>query len=471
MKRLQKRVLIGLLLSITTLIGGINLPVLANSADENGGNLITDGGFDATSDITNGNWWENAPETGSWQYSGDNAVVIETDGNTSNNYATIVADTGLGQNTKVELNTTYVLTAKVKGGAATLSINNGSAQWCAGNNNRLQYTEITASEDWQTVTLEYNNESYAKLFVYLWVTDGNTVYIDDVSLTAVITIDADKTAQWVANSEDSTSYDLRIHGWETWENAAYIGFDLGEKLNDYVIQKAELVITTTGVKNDDNHSNYPKAWLYGATYSAFDNKGQYQGTDNAPAYNTDAILEFDSPTEKGASRYDVTEYIKSQIETGNAAFRIDVKSQKSNNQWTIGSCNNGGQRPQLVITVSKKPVINAFLNSAEIPDITIPEKVTEINNGEANGTANWSDVVGNKTLNTVLIKIKNPTENAVPSVKRGEQEYKPTKTDIANENSDGSVYFIYQFAGIDVSDAEVLYPGADAVTLKSDSAQ
>lgn len=166
------------------------------------------------------------------------------------------------------------------------------------------------------------------------------------------TIDADKTAQWTAQ-EAHLNYDLRIHGWETWENAAYIGFDLGEKLNDYDIQKAELVITTTGVnndeKNEENHSKYPKAWLYGATYSAFENAGQYQGTDNAPEYNKDAIIEFYSPTSTGASRYDVTEYIKSQIETGNAAFRIDVKSQNSNNRWTIGSRNNGGPCPQLVI--------------------------------------------------------------------------------------------------------------------------
>ena len=170
MKRLQKQGFIGLLLSITMLFSGINIPVLADNAEENNSNLIADGSFDTATDIPNGNWWGTSPDTGVWQYSGDNAVSIETDENTSNKYAKIVASTGFGQNANVETNSEYVLTARIKGGAAGLNINDGSAQWCGKNGaSALAHSDVAASEDWQTVTLEYNNESYAKLFVYLWL--------------------------------------------------------------------------------------------------------------------------------------------------------------------------------------------------------------------------------------------------------------------------------------------------------------
>ena len=67
MKRLQKQGFIGLLLSITMLFSGINIPVLADNAEENNSNLIADGSFDTTTDIPNGNWWGTSPDTGVWQ--------------------------------------------------------------------------------------------------------------------------------------------------------------------------------------------------------------------------------------------------------------------------------------------------------------------------------------------------------------------------------------------------------------------
>jgi hypothetical protein len=207
MKILQKQGFIGLLLSITMLFSGINIPVLADNAEEISNHLITDGSFDTTTEIANGNWWGTPPDIGVWQYSGDNAVTVETDEKTSNKYVKMIAKTGLGQNVNIEANSDYVLTAKIKGSAATLNINNGTVAWPAKNgSSSLAYSDVAASEDWQTVTVEYSNESYEKLFVYLWVENG-TIEIDDVMLTKKgeipsnpneIRVTANKTAQWTS---------------------------------------------------------------------------------------------------------------------------------------------------------------------------------------------------------------------------------------------------------------------------------
>ena len=49
--------------------------------------------------------------------------------------------------------------------------------------------------------------------------------------TSNTAITAVKTAQWRATESDSTTYDLRIHGWSGWETAAYMGFELPENFN------------------------------------------------------------------------------------------------------------------------------------------------------------------------------------------------------------------------------------------------
>lgn len=153
-----------------------------NSADENI-NLITDGGFENTTEIANGNWWAVAPETGVWQYSGDNVIEIEADADNSNKYAKIIGGTGLGQNVSADINKTYTLTAKIKGGAAELNINDGTASWPGkGGSGALASTTVSANDDWTEYSVSYSNTSYSELFVYLWVAGGSTVYIDDVEL-------------------------------------------------------------------------------------------------------------------------------------------------------------------------------------------------------------------------------------------------------------------------------------------------
>ena len=87
--------------------------------------------------------------------------------------------------------------------------------------------------------------------------------------TSNTAITAVKTAQWRATESDSTTYDLRIHGWSGWETAAYMGFELPENFNAENVGKAELVLDTTSVANSGT------AYLYEADYSAFENGMQY----------------------------------------------------------------------------------------------------------------------------------------------------------------------------------------------------
>ncbi len=172
--------------------------------------------------------------------------------------------------------------------------------------------------------------------------------------TSGATITADKTAQWSAQESAPSSYDpydLRIHGWSGWETAAYMGFTLPSGFSASDITSAELVLTTVSAKNSGT------AYIYGADYSGFENGTQYGGTSDSiksigdgPKYNTTELASFASPTDTGEFTIDVTDYIGSLGDSaGNVAFRIDVKSQNTNNQWVIGSCTNGYTVPQLVL--------------------------------------------------------------------------------------------------------------------------
>ena len=61
--------------------------------------------------------------------------------------------------------------------------------------------------------------------------------------TSNTAITAVKTAQWRATESDSTTYDLRIHGWSGWETAAYMGFELTGKFT--IVEKCRQGRTCT----------------------------------------------------------------------------------------------------------------------------------------------------------------------------------------------------------------------------------
>lgn len=170
-----------------------------------------------------------------------------------------------------------------------------------------------------------------------------------------LVVTADKTAQWT-RQESKANYDLKIHGWEKWECAAYMGFALPDDLNKSEIKNATLVLDTKSYKYGG------ETYLYASEYGSFENNMQYEG-DNVPAYTDTEIVTFTSPTAVGDFEINITDYIKS-ISTSTAAFRIDVKSQNSNNMWVIGSCNNGGIAPKLVLDMGGE------VNTSPLPTTT-----------------------------------------------------------------------------------------------------
>lgn len=163
---------------------------------------------------------------------------------------------------------------------------------------------------------------------------------DDTPANAYVT--ADKTAQWT-NQESAAGYDLRIHGWEGWETAAYIGFTLPEDFTPSALKNVTLRLDTLGA------SASGEAYIYAADYNAFENGTQYEGA-SAPSYTGTEISNFTSPAAAGEFDIDLTNYIASLPSgTSTAAFRIDVKSQNTNNNWVIGSSSNAGTAPKLIL--------------------------------------------------------------------------------------------------------------------------
>ncbi len=165
-----------------------------------------------------------------------------------------------------------------------------------------------------------------------------------VRAETVTAVPADKTAEWTYQ-EKAAGYNLRVHGWADWENAAYMGFTLPDGFDPDKITKAELIVNTTDAKNSGT------AYIYAADYGAFENGTQYEGTSAAPAYTAAEFKSFVSPVSTGDFAIDVTDYITSlSAQSKNAAFRIDVKSQNTNNAWSIAPCGANGA-PRLELTI------------------------------------------------------------------------------------------------------------------------
>lgn len=184
-----------------------------------------------------------------------------------------------------------------------------------------------------------------------------SLYIGTVTTaqaSSSVTVTANKTAQWTAQ-ERSESYDLRVHGWSEWENAAYIGFTLPNDFSAEGLEKAEIAVNTTaanvGSSNSKNLANGKGLYIYSAVYSDFANGGQYEGDSEAPEYDETPIVTISDLTTvitgTGTTYLDVTDYIKNA--SGNIAFRIDVGEQNNNIGWAFDSLNNGGVAPKLVL--------------------------------------------------------------------------------------------------------------------------
>lgn len=175
-------------------------------------------------------------------------------------------------------------------------------------------------------------------------------------------IAADKTAQWT-RQEKANGYNLRIHGWEEWENAAYIGFNLPDGFNVDGLEKAELTLYTEYIKNTGD------AYLYSAEYTDFEDGYQYEG-ECEPKYCREELLNFKIPTQSGIFKLDITDTIRHLKADTNIAFRIDVKSQNSDNDWCIVPTKKG-MSPKIELTydnsnVKKTNVTINICNNGEI---------------------------------------------------------------------------------------------------------
>ncbi|MDR1062007.1 MAG: discoidin domain-containing protein, partial [Clostridiales bacterium] len=161
-----------------------------------------------------------------------------------------------------------------------------------------------------------------------------------------VSIAADKTAQWTYQ-ERSDAYDLRIHGWTAWETAAYIGFTLPAGFDPASVISATLQLYTY------QRTASGTAYLYAATYGAFANGSQYEGSSEVPAYDAAQFAQFTMPSASSTSSHDVTAYIKALAAgSENAAVRIDAKSANLNHNWRIGSCTNSYATPILLLELA-----------------------------------------------------------------------------------------------------------------------
>lgn len=169
-------------------------------------------------------------------------------------------------------------------------------------------------------------------------------------------ITADKTAQWTAQ-EKASGYDLRIHGYKAWETAGYIGFSLPENFTSENLVSAKLELYTVSYNKSGN------AYLYSADYGAFESGAQYEGSAEQPEYAGTELLAFTSPSTDGIFDIDISDYMRTVTDnTAGIAFRIDVKSQNTNNKWVIGSCNNGSPAPKLILDYDDPSVVKSEIS-------------------------------------------------------------------------------------------------------------
>ncbi|MGN0163077.1 MAG: hypothetical protein ACI4EA_05775 [Candidatus Ornithomonoglobus sp.] len=179
--------------------------VTAGATVSKTGNLITDGGFDATetSYATTAMDW-HFETSNIWHCSGlSNSIVTEDD----NTYVSVTGN-GVGQRVAVETGKTYILSAKVKStGSTELWILDGNQAWPANSAYAVARTAISQSDDWQTVTVEYTNNTYSTLVAYLWSDSGVTTCIDDVKLVEVDSAENfDYTADEELEYDDATGF-------------------------------------------------------------------------------------------------------------------------------------------------------------------------------------------------------------------------------------------------------------------------
>ena len=124
----------------------------------------------------------------------------------------------IGQRVRLEEGVTYTLSADIKAedtGLVTIGFYDGTQEWPASNSLKTQ--EVSASGDWQNVTVTYECTRSGDYVICLLSWDGSVAYADNVELSephGITSLTADKdengmihfTAQYATEDPEATIY-------------------------------------------------------------------------------------------------------------------------------------------------------------------------------------------------------------------------------------------------------------------------
>jgi hypothetical protein len=169
-------------------LNSFNLTVWANN-DTVAENVVGNSSFESNFKSEISDWKFSTTEN--WEYK--NATIVSDEKYEGSQSALIGNGSSkgyIGQRVTLNLETTYVLEAYVKGGGLNLRIGKGSVTYPNDDKNILAQTTTVSSDDWQKVSLEYTTyarwgsyTAYDFVVVIQDINNTDKVYIDNISLT------------------------------------------------------------------------------------------------------------------------------------------------------------------------------------------------------------------------------------------------------------------------------------------------
>ncbi len=178
-----------MLLSAALAFGGLGLTAAAEDAiDVSSENLLSDPGFE--NELLGAGEWK-FPNTGGWYNETNGGISERTEGQRhSGEYSAMLQQATFGQRVSLEAGKSYRLTAYVKADQATnspvLGLYDGSEDYPADAGNGVQTQSISATSEWQEVTVDFNCSASQDYVVCLMTWEDNiNVYFDDITLCEI----------------------------------------------------------------------------------------------------------------------------------------------------------------------------------------------------------------------------------------------------------------------------------------------
>lgn len=303
----------------------------------------------------------------------------------------------------------------------------------------VNYTGITKASDTITLTDTYVNDTYSYTpNKYVKDVDGKWWTTDLKAYTGKLTTD---TKVDIAYTADTAENIVAYYEVEDLANSAAV--------------------------SDASYSGGKYAHINGAKTAEI-------GTLPAGKYTLEINLK--ERGDRGAflrNASDVTEIITSVDLNKNSVAGVYTKEFSITTPTTVAfaGCTNTrnaiNQSAEIdYVLIRKTGDVPALTVATSAPSgITAPTTTTafEITSGTKAETATNVDLTD---VQTVYIKVENIDDTSVmPAVVVGDKTYAPTYKYTANNNG----YFIYQFVGIDLTDAKVTYTGAADKTVSSEA--